>query len=96
MIKTAQAIEQEMFDILSDLMPTIIKGSFYGSEMRPLDAKTEDAVITVSSASVEQIQEGVARVNIYTPDKNNGQSKKVPNKKRHYPKYCQLTKLINY
>lgn len=42
----------------------------------------EDAVLTVSNATAEQIQDGIARINIYVPDLDNGSGRPVPDKER--------------
>lgn len=75
-------IELEMYAALEELMGNTIKGTFYPSEVRPLEAKTEDAVLTVSNATADQIQEGRARLNIYVPDINIGGESLVPDKAR--------------
>lgn len=75
-------IELEMYAALEELMGNTIKGTFYPSEVRPLEATTEDAVLTVSNATADQIQEGRARLNIYVPDINNGGESLVPDKGR--------------
>ncbi len=75
-------IELEMYSALEELMGNTIKGTFYPSEVRPLEATTEDAVLTVSSATADQIQEGRARLNIYVPDINIGGESLVPDKAR--------------
>lgn len=80
--KGTTKIEMEMYAALEGLMGQTIKGTFYPSEMRPLEADTEDAVLTVSNASATQIQEGRARLNIYVPDTNNGGENLVPDKER--------------
>ncbi len=75
-------IELEMYAALEELMGNTIKGTFYPSGLRPLEATTEDAVLTVSNATADQIQEGRARLNIYVPDINNGGESPVPDKGR--------------
>lgn len=80
--KGQTTIEMEMYAALEELMWNTIKGTFYPSEVRPLEANTEDAVLTVSNATAGQIQEGRARLNIYVPDINNGGEILVPNKAR--------------
>ena len=72
----------EMYAALEELMGKTIKGTFYPSEVRPLEANTEDAVLTVSNATAGQIQEGMARLNIYVPDIDNGGESLVPDKAR--------------
>lgn len=72
----------EMYAALEELMGSTIHGTFYPSDLRPLDASTEDAVLTVSNATATQIQEGRARLNIYVPDIDNGGATLVPDKAR--------------
>ena len=76
--KGLTTIEMEMYAALEELMGRTIKGTFYPSETRPLDADTEDAVLTVSNVTADQIQEGRARLNIYVPDIDNGGGSLVP------------------
>ena len=80
--KTTAQIEQEMFDALEDFFVGRISGSLYQSDCRPTDSRLEDAVITVSTASAGQIQEGRARINIFVPDIDAGLGRPVPNKER--------------
>ena len=80
--KGQTTIEMEMYAALEELMGRTIKGTFYPSETRPLEADTEDAVLTVSNATAGQIQEGRARLNIYVPDIDNGGGSPVPDKER--------------
>lgn len=72
----------DMYAALEELMGSTIRGTFYPSELRPIEAKTEDAVLTCSNATAGQIQEGRARLNIYVPDINNGGESLVPDKGR--------------
>lgn len=80
--KATSRIEQEMYDALEHFFEGKISGAFYPSDCRPADSEVEDAVLTVSNATAEQIQEGVARINIYIPDLDNGSGRPVPNKDR--------------
>lgn len=80
--KGTTKIELEMYAALEELMGSTIQGTFYPSDLRPLDASTEDAVLTVSNATATQIQEGRARLNIYVPDIDNGGATLVPDKAR--------------
>lgn len=69
----------EMYNALEALMGKTINGTFYpGSTIqRPDTATSEDAVLTVSSADAEQIEKGIARLNIYVPDIDCGMPTKV-------------------
>ena len=80
--KNTITIEQEILTVLEPLFAGRITGSIYPSDCRPLNSQLEDAVITVSSASAEQIQEGRARLNIYVPDIDNNSGRLVPDKER--------------
>ena len=80
--KGQTTIEMEMYAALEELMGKTIKGTFYPSEVRPLEANTEDAVLTVSNATAGQFQEGRARLNIYVPDIDIGGTSLVPDKGR--------------
>lgn len=82
MIKSAEQIEQDVYDLLRPYLKTVIHGEVYRDESRPGDTKTEDAVIAVSNASADQIQVGHVYVNIYVPDQNNGTGFLVPDKGR--------------
>lgn len=71
-----------MYDALEHFFEGKISGEFYPSDCRPADSEVEDAVLTVSNATAEQIQDGIARINIYVPDLDNGSGRPVPDKNR--------------
>lgn len=77
MIKSELEIEQDVYNLLKNELKGIIGGKVYKSGCRPMDAKTEDAVISVSDATADQIQLGHVLINIYVPD-----IKGMPNKSR--------------
>lgn len=68
MIKSELQIEQDVYDMLKVELKSMITGNVYKHGCRPVDANTEDAVISVSDASSEQIQQGNIQINIYVPD----------------------------
>ncbi|MCQ2105938.1 MAG: hypothetical protein MJZ26_09115 [Fibrobacter sp.] len=80
MIKSEEQIELFIFEALKDFLEDTITGKVYRSECRPLDSTGEDAVISVSAADAEQIQRGMAKVNIYVNDTDNGTGSLVPSK----------------
>lgn len=80
--KATLRIEQDMYDALEHFFEGKISGEFYPSDCRPADSEVEDAVLTVSNATAEQIQDGIARINIYVPDLDNGSGRPVPDKDR--------------
>lgn len=81
-VKSTLRIEQEMFKALESLMSRTIKGTFYLSTMRPYNANTEDAVVAVSFADAQQIEQGRARLNIFVQDIDCGYTSKVANIER--------------
>ena len=81
-IRSTIRIEQEMFRSLEDLMGKTIKGNFFLSGMRPDNAETEDAVLTVSFADAGQFEQGKARLNIFVPNIDCGFPSKVADKAR--------------
>lgn len=80
--KSTIAIEQDIFIILESFFEGKISGKFYPSDCRPANSKLEDAVLTVSKVSSEQIQDGRARINIYVSDIDNNSGCLVPDKER--------------
>lgn len=81
-VKGTTAIELEMYAALEGLMGQTIRGTFYPSGTRPDTATTEDAVLAVSNASGNQIEDGRARINIYVPGIDNGGERLVADKGR--------------
>lgn len=82
MIKSEERIEQDVYDVLRDEINGLIDGKAYKSGCRPIDSDQEDAVITVSNASGDQIQVGHVIINIYVPDIDNGSGSIIQNKSR--------------
>lgn len=82
MKKGTSQIEQDIFNVLESFFSGVIGGTVYMQGCRPLDAKTEDVVIAVTSGTADQIQTGRARVNIYVPDIDNNSGTLVPDKER--------------
>lgn len=75
-------IGQHLFDIVAPILRERLTGDVYPEDCRPLDSNLEDAVIVVVSASAGQIQTGIARINIYVLDIDNGSGRMVPNIER--------------
>lgn len=80
--KATSRIEQEMYNALEHFFDGKISGGFYPSDCRPADSEVEDAVLTVSNATAEQIQDGIARINIYVPDLDNASGRPIPDRDR--------------
>lgn len=76
--KSVITIEMEMYSGLASFFEGKISGGFYPRDCRPLDSHVEDAVLTVSNSTADQIQEGRARLNIFVPDLDNGIGRRVP------------------
>lgn len=68
MIKSELQIEQDIYNLMKGELKSMITGEVYKNGMRPIDAQTEDAVISVSDASADQIQLGHVQINVYVPD----------------------------
>ena len=84
MMKTAKAIERDVFNIIKEsLIGSTIKGTVYRKGIRPPNVDTEDVVVKFLSGLDEQVQKGVVIVNIYVPDIIlQGHSEKVEDIKR--------------
>jgi len=78
MKKTASQIESDVFALLNaSPLRTFISGKIYKEGVRPINAKTEDAVITFISGIDGQIQAGFLNVNVYVPNIDNGSNQGV-------------------
>ena len=69
MKKTGLEIQDDVFIIIdmSTLKP-MITGKIYKGGMRPINAKSEDVVVSFLTGLNGQVQVGVVNVNIYVPD----------------------------
>lgn len=81
-LKSTIEIESDMFAALYNFVCGMIRGTFYSKGLRPTDSQEEDAVLTITSASAEQIQDGEAVLNVFVPDMDNGSGRLVPSKER--------------
>lgn len=71
--KTGGQIESDLFTIINNsALAGAIAGTIYRSGTRPLNAKTEDAVVSFMSGQDDQISTGILNLNIYVPDIDNG------------------------
>ena len=90
--KSTISIGLMMYRALEDFINQTINGTFYPPQtvnseggdvaVRGADATTEDAVLTVASATAGQVQNGTARLNIYVADIDWGQPNKIANTAR--------------
>lgn len=67
-MKSGLDIEQDVFDVVSASLKSIIKGKTYRDGMRPVDAQTEDCVVAFLTGVDGQRQSGIVNVNIYVPN----------------------------
>ena len=80
MRKTASEIESDMYALInSSALKATITGQIYRDGYRPLNAKTEDAVISFLTGLDAQTQTGVLNLNIYVSDIDNGTGVLVKN-----------------
>lgn len=91
MIKSELQIEQDVYDMLKGELRSMISGNVYKNGCRPVDANTEDAVISVSDASAEQIQLGHIQINVYVPDIGDAPDKKrLTELSEEHEELCEL------
>lgn len=83
MKKTEIQIERDFYQFIknSDL-GAALRGTVYRSEMRPADATDEDLVVKFLAGTDEQIQRGTVVLNLYVPDIDYSDGRKVADKKR--------------
>lgn len=83
MRKTGSQIEHDLYLAIKESeIAQAINGKVYKSETRPIDSKSEDAVISFLTGLDGQVQAGVLNLNIYVPDINNGTGTLVKNTTR--------------
>ena len=69
MIKGGDDIEADVFLLVKNsAIATFIKGTVYREGKRPLNATTEDAVVTFKTGLDGQFQDGEIVLNIYVPN----------------------------
>jgi hypothetical protein len=80
MRKGGDEIEADVFTLIKGIYQDVIKGSFYREGMRPINASTEDAVVTFKGGLDGQFQQGEVAINIYVPNIiNPADNRKVKN-----------------
>ena len=83
MKKTEIQIERDFYQLIKNSrLGAEIRGTVYRSEMRPADATDEDLIVKFLSGTDEQIQRGTVILNLYVPDINFKDGRKVADKKR--------------
>lgn len=83
-MKTSSSqVINKLYTMLSgSSLKSAVSGNVYKSGLRPLNRVAEDIVINFVSGTAEQIQEGVANVNIFVPDIDSGAKSLVCNTAR--------------
>lgn len=81
-MKGTESIEMDIFKAIASTIEGEVSGGVYFEGDRPTDSMLEDVCIACSTASAEQVQQGVAKVNIYVRDIDNGTGHLVKNKGR--------------
>lgn len=83
MKKTEIQIERDFYQFIKDSdLGAALRGTVYRSEMRPSDATDEDLVVKFLAGTDEQIQRGTVVLNLYVPDIDYTDGRKVADKKR--------------
>lgn len=83
MKKTEIQIERDFYQFIKDSdLGAALRGTVYRSEMRPSDATDEDLVVKFLAGTDEQIQRGTVVLNLYVPNIDYTDGRKVADKKR--------------
>lgn len=83
MKKTEIQIERDFYQFIKNSrLGAEIRGTVYRSEMRPADATDEDLIVKFLAGTDEQIQRGVVILNLYVPDINFADGRKIADKNR--------------
>lgn len=83
MKKTEIQIERDFYQLIKNSrLGAAIRGTVYRSEMRPADATDEDLIVKFLAGTDEQIQRGVVILNLYVPDINFADGRKLADKNR--------------
>ena len=78
MKKTEIQIERDFYQLIKNSrLGAEIRGTVYRSEMRPADATCEDLIVKFLAGTDEQIQRGTVILNLYVPDINFKDGRKV-------------------
>lgn len=69
MAKTGKQIQGDIRTMLrASSLASAISGEVYRNGLRPRDSQKEDAIVTFTTGSPDEIQEGVVTINIFVPD----------------------------
>lgn len=68
-MKTGHQIQTDVYNLLkASTLVSNLSGGIYRKGLRPRDSKLEDLVVIFTTATGEQVQQGVVTLNIYVPD----------------------------
>lgn len=82
-MKTEIEIERDFYTLVKrSKLGSAIRGSLYRSEMRPANANSEDLIVKFLAGTDEQIQSGTVILNLYVPDIDFQDGRKVADKER--------------
>lgn len=81
-MKTTADIEQDIYNVAKGYLGGQIGGKVYKYGTRPKDSAEEDAVVSVSFATIGQRQESSCYVSIFVPDIASGGGEGLPDKAR--------------
>lgn len=80
---TSDELLTKVYEAIKDDVANIIDGFVYQDGCRPYNSiGSEDAVVSVSTLSADQVQEGVIALNIFVPNINNATGLYMPNRAR--------------
>lgn len=69
MAKTGKQIQGDIRRMLrASSLASAISGEVYRNGLRPRDSRQEDAIVTFTTGSPDEVQEGVVTINIFVPD----------------------------
>ena len=69
MAKTGKQIQGDIRRMLRESpLASAISGEVYRNGLRPRDSRQEDAVVTFTTGTPDEVQEGVVTINIFVPD----------------------------
>lgn len=69
MAKTGKQIQGDIRTMLrASSLATAISGEVYRNGLRPRDSRQEDIIVTFTTGTPGEVQEGVVTINIFVPD----------------------------
>lgn len=83
MTKTEIDIERDFYTLIKNsALGASLRGTLYRSEMRPANADAEDLIVKFLGGLDEQVQTGTIVLNLYVPDIDYQDGRKVADKTR--------------